>query len=179
MVRRVGGYVGGTVLVLAARGLVSGVALLHLGVPYFVPLAVLGALVGLVPLLGSAVGAALLGAVTLGTAGLHAALVVVAVYLGFVQLEAHVLDPLVQGHTVDMNPLVITVVVLLGTALAGAFGALLALPIAAIVQVALEDVRARHAERPPPGPEVLHEAHAEDAHVQEAQHEQGPLPPVH
>ncbi|WNG45325.1 AI-2E family transporter [Archangium minus] len=143
MSHRVGGYVGGALLLAAMEGTVVGIVLLSVGVPYFLPLALLVALLAIVPLMGSALSAVLLGVTTLASTGMHAALVVLGVYLAYAQLDAHVLRPLVQRHTIQMNPLLITVVVLLGAGIAGLLGTLLALPVAAAVQVLLQDVRAR------------------------------------
>ncbi|MFY0562948.1 AI-2E family transporter [Archangium lansingense] len=143
MSRRVGGYVGGALLLALVEGAGVGLVLLAVGVPYFLPLALLVALLAIVPLLGSVLSAVLLAVTTLVSAGLHAALVVLGVYLLYAQVDAHVLRPLVQRHTIQMNPLLITVVVLLGAGVAGLLGALLALPVAAAVQVVLQDVRAR------------------------------------
>jgi uncharacterized membrane protein HdeD (DUF308 family) len=143
MSRRVGGYVGGVLRLASVEGVVVGLVLLSVGVPYFLPLALLVALLAIVPLLGSVLSAILLGVTTLASAGVHAALVVLGVYLLYAQLDAHVLRPLVQQHTIQMNPLLITLVVLLGAGVAGLLGTLLALPAAAAVQVVLQDVRAR------------------------------------
>lgn len=79
---------------------------------------------------------------------MHTALVVLGAYIVDVQLDAHVLRPLVQRHTIQMNPLLITMVVLRGAGVAGLPGTLLALPTAAALQVVLEDVRARLAGAP-------------------------------
>jgi putative heme transporter len=162
MSRRVGGYVAGVVLLASVEGTVVGLVLLSVGVPYFLPLALLVAVLAIVPLLGSALSAVLLGVTTLVSTGVHAALVVLGVYLVYAQLDAHVLRPLVQRHTTQMNPLLITVVVLLGAGVAGLLGTLLALPIAAAVQVVLRDVRARREAhwrggsiRGTPGPRAL------------------------
>ena len=65
------------------------------------------------------------------------------VFLLYQQVENHLLQPLVQRHTIQMNPLAIALVMLIGTAFAGILGALLALPLAAATQIVLADLRSR------------------------------------
>jgi putative heme transporter len=144
---RVGGYVGGALLLSTVEGVVVGLLLFSVGVPYFVPLALLTAVLGIIPLLGSAASAVLIGVTTLASVGAHATLMVLVVYLVYVQLDAHVLRPLVHRHTIQMNPLLIALVVLVGTGVAGLLGTLLALPVAAAAQVLLGDMRARREAR--------------------------------
>lgn len=139
----VGGYVAGTVVVAAIGGVAMAVTLIVLRVPYFVPLGLLFAVLGIIPFLGAALGAVLLIGVTFASAGGKAALICAVVFFVYQQLENHVLRPLVQRKTLDMNPLVITLVLLAGTSLAGVVGTLLALPVAGAIQVLMHDALAR------------------------------------
>jgi predicted PurR-regulated permease PerM len=139
----VGGYVVGTLLVATVGGLVMGVTLAMLGVPYFVPLGLLMIVLGLIPFLGSAIGAGLSVGTTLAAVGFRPALIALGVYLVYQQVENQVLQPVVQRRTLRMNPLVIVLALLAGTGVAGVLGALLALPVAGAIQVLLEDALAR------------------------------------
>jgi predicted PurR-regulated permease PerM len=60
------------------------------------------------------------------------------------QLENHVLQPLVYGKTVQISPLVVLVAVLLGAALDGMLGAIVAIPLAASLQILVKDYAERH-----------------------------------
>jgi putative heme transporter len=147
MRRVVGAYVAGTLLVAMVGGVVMGVAMVALGVPYFLPLGLVMFVLGLIPFLGSAIGAVLVVGVTLATQGVKAGIIVAIVYLVYQQIENNLLQPLVQKRTIQMNPLLIALVLLGGTSLGGVLGALLALPAAGAIQVFLSDTLARRNER--------------------------------
>jgi predicted PurR-regulated permease PerM len=154
--RSVGGYVGGAVIIALVGGIVTAVATALLGVPYFLPLGLTMAALGILPYIGSVVGGILVVGVTFLTSGLKAGVIALAIFLVYQQVENHILQPVVQRKTIKMSPLVIVVVMLVGTALWGLMGALLSLPIAGAIQVLLEDRLARRQARwqstKPPGP---------------------------
>jgi len=68
------------------------------------------------------------------------------------QLENHLLQPLIFSRTVQLNPLTVLIAILIAVELAGLLGALLAIPIAAMIQIILRDLWARHRGRLKPGP---------------------------
>jgi predicted PurR-regulated permease PerM len=164
--RTVGGYVAGNLLISVCAGVVAGVTLFAVGLPYAVPLGVLVAVLDLVPLVGAAFATAIVGLVAL-TEGWTPALIVVGVLLAYQQFENHVLQPLVYGRSVQLSPLAILASVLIGAELAGILGALAAIPIAgAVAVIAGEFVRWRREsmietpagvrlaeDEPAPGPE--------------------------
>jgi predicted PurR-regulated permease PerM len=141
--RAVGGYVSGTLLIALIGGVVTTLALLLLGVPYFLPLGLAMMVLGVVPFLGAALGGLLIVTTTFLSAGVRSGLIALVVFLLYQQVENHLLQPLVQRHTIQMNPLAIALVMLIGTAFAGILGALLALPLAAATQIVLADLRDR------------------------------------
>jgi putative heme transporter len=94
---------------------------------------------GLLPFVGSVLGGALVVSATFLTSGARAGVIVLVILVVYQQVENHVLQPVVQRKTIRMSPLVIAVVMLIGTALWGLMGALLSLPIAGAIQVLLED----------------------------------------
>jgi putative heme transporter len=141
--RSVGGYVGGALVIALVGGLVTALTTALLGVPYFLPLGLTMAVLGILPYLGSILGGALVVSATFLTAGLKAGVIALVVLVVYQQVENHVLQPVVQRKTIKMSPLVIAVVMLIGTALWGLMGALLSLPIAGAIQVLLEDRLAR------------------------------------
>jgi predicted PurR-regulated permease PerM len=140
MHKAVGGYVSGTLLVALIGGVFTTLLLLALGVPYFLPLGLAMALLGVVPFLGAALGGILVVATTFLSSGMKTGLIALALFLLYQQLENHLLQPLIQRHTIRMNPLAIALVMLIGTAVAGVLGALLSLPLAAAGHILLQDV---------------------------------------
>lgn len=154
----IAGYVLGTLLMTALGALVTGVLLAVMGVPFFLPIALAMLVLGLIPLFGSFVGALLVAFSTLAAGGLNRALLALALFLLYQQIAAHLLSPLVQQRTLQMNPLLLTAVLIAGAGLDGLVGATLALPFAAAVQELLHDVQERRERRwrrprdPPPIP---------------------------
>jgi predicted PurR-regulated permease PerM len=148
----VGGYVIGAVAIAALAGLFSFVMMKLLGLPFAVPLAVLMALSALIPLVGSAVGAVPIALV----AALHsfpgALIVWVVAFVVYQQLESHVLGPYVYKRTLKLHPLLAIVSVLAGASLLGILGALLSIPIAAMIQILIREYVPLAAPRPAAAP---------------------------
>ncbi len=124
-------YVRGTITVAAIHAVVIGFSLWVLGVPLLVPLVILVFLAAFVPLVGILVAGALAVAVTLGTQGWIAAVVLVVIFILENQLESHLLQPLVVGRMVKLHPLAIILVLAIGGIVAGIPGAIVAVPTAA------------------------------------------------
>jgi predicted PurR-regulated permease PerM len=130
-------YVRGTVVVAAIHAVVIGFSLWVLGVPLLVPLAILVFLAAFVPLVGILVAGALAVAVTLGTKGWIAAVVLVVIFVLENQLESHLLQPVVVGRMVRLHPLAIILVLAVGGVVGGIPGAIVAVPVtAALVRAA-------------------------------------------
>jgi predicted PurR-regulated permease PerM len=149
-------YVRGTIAVAAIHAVVIGLTLWALGVPLLAPLVILVFLAAFVPLIGILVAGALAVAVTLGTRGWLAALILVAVFILENQLESHLLQPLVVGRMVRLHPLAIILVLAVGAAIAGIAGAVVAVPVTAALVRAGPYLRGRAGPAPPgpapPGP---------------------------
>jgi predicted PurR-regulated permease PerM len=137
----VAGYVGGVLVMGAIAATVTGVTTALLGVPFFLALAAVTFVLGLVPFIGAIVSAIVVVATTFLTAGTTAGVVTLVVFLAYQQLEGAVLQPLVQRHAVEMSPLVVLSAVLFGLAAGGVWGGVIALPLVAAGKVVLEDVR--------------------------------------
>jgi predicted PurR-regulated permease PerM len=142
-------YVRGTIAVAAIHAVVIGTALWVIGVPLLVPLVILVFLAAFVPLVGILVAGTVAVAVTLGTKGWVAALVLVAIFIVENQLESHLLQPLVVGRMVRLHPLAIILVLAVGAAIAGIAGAVVAVPITAALVRAGPYLRG-HGPGPPP-----------------------------
>ncbi|MCU1688896.1 MAG: putative rane protein [Jatrophihabitantaceae bacterium] len=137
---RIGGYILGNLLTSLIAVMCQYIILRALGVPYALVLSVFVGVLDLVPLVGSTIAGALVTAVTLATVSLTAAIINVVFTLVYRLAEDYLINPRVLKRTVNVRPLVTVVAVLLGGALLGIVGALLAVPIAAAIQLILTEV---------------------------------------
>ena len=119
-------------------GVVAGIALAVLRVPYALPLAILIGLLNVIPLLGHPVGSVIAILVALLTVPLWpTTIVLIAVLLGYQQIETYLIGPRILGHSVEISSAAVLLATLLGAAVLGVVGALMAIPIAAAVKVLL------------------------------------------
>jgi predicted PurR-regulated permease PerM len=149
----ISGYVFGNFVISVLAGLVTYVTLTVLDVPFAVPLAVLFGFFDMIPLIGATLGGILVGIVVAFTDFPTALIVWVAVLLVYQQIENNLIQPVIYGRTVQIHPLVVIVAVLIGAALLGVLGVLVAIPAAAALQSVVRDWwRFRHgatAQAPP------------------------------
>jgi len=143
ILRRVGRYVIGAFLVALLAGTVTLIFLLIVGLgQYALPLALLVALLDLVPLVGSILGASIVTIVGLANSfGIGVACAIF--YLIYETLEGYVIYPRVMRSSIDVPEYVTVVAVLLGGSIAGVLGALLALPITAALLLIVREVWVR------------------------------------
>jgi predicted PurR-regulated permease PerM len=139
MYRAVTGYVVGQVSVALVASLFALGALILLGVPYPLPLAGIVFVFGLIPLIGNTLAAILVVVATLIFKDVTAALILLAFFILYQQIENVTLQPIVQGKTTNLPPLVIFISVILGVALIGPIGGLFAIPAAGCMKVLLVD----------------------------------------
>ena len=137
---RIGGYVLGNVLTSLVAIILNYILLRILGVPYALVLSIFIGLADLVPLVGSLIGGLVVALVAFASVSLAAALVTVGFHLVYRAFEDYVLNPRVMRHTVQVKPVVTIVAVLLGGSLLGFAGALIAVPMAAAIQLLLTEV---------------------------------------
>ncbi|RKG76241.1 AI-2E family transporter [Corallococcus terminator] len=137
----VGNYLVGTLLIVSVGGAFTALMSLALGVPFFLPLGLVAMVLGLIPYIGSFITALLVSVTTLASVGSRRALIALALFLVYQQFEAHLLSPLVQRRAIKMNPLLISLVALVGGSVAGLLGVILAVPAAAAGQVLLTEVQ--------------------------------------
>lgn len=161
-IRRVGhdcaktvtGYLTGNLLISIICGTLTYAVLAILGVPYAGLIALFVGLADLIPLVGATLGAviATLAAFVESTT---AGIVVIVFFVVYQQLENHLLQPLIFARTVKVNPLTVLVAILIAVELAGILGALLAIPVAGILQIIVRDIwdtrRGRFKEQPTVG----------------------------
>jgi predicted PurR-regulated permease PerM len=135
----VGSYVGGALVQATIAGLLAYLVLWILGVPFRAPLAVVIFALDLVPLVGATLGSALVAIVTLFVHFPTATIVWVVWSVLYQQLENNVIQPRIQQRAVDVHPLVVLISVLFGSALMGVLGALVAIPVAATLQIVVRE----------------------------------------
>jgi predicted PurR-regulated permease PerM len=141
MRRVVSGYLVGVFLTCALGAVFTGLTTFLLGVPYFLALGLLYLVFGFIPYIGSLLVAVAVSLTTLATMGFRRALIALALFMVYQQIEGNVLQPLIQKRTLQMNPLLISIVVVAGAMLMGVPGAVLALPFAAALQILLQRVQ--------------------------------------
>jgi predicted PurR-regulated permease PerM len=145
--RSVTGYMLGNFLTSLLAGLVVFVTLSALGVPFSFLWALWVALVDFLPLIGGALAGIPTVLFALGHS-ITAGVVTLLVFLVYTQVENHVLNPVVMSRTVNVNPLLVLIAILVGAeagswigGIFGAFvGALLAIPMAGGIQVIIREV---------------------------------------
>jgi len=142
-------YVKATVLVAFIDAVGIGLALLILRVPFALPLAALVFLSSFIPIVGATVSGAVAVLVALVTRGPLVALVVLIAVVMVQQLEGHVLQPLIMGRAVAIHPLAVIVAIATGVVLAGIIGALVAVPVVAVLNTGIRHLIHRRVEPPP------------------------------
>jgi predicted PurR-regulated permease PerM len=145
-------YIRGTTVVAAIHAIFIGLALWLLGVPLVVPLIILVFLAAYLPLVGILVAGALAIVITLATKGVIAAVILLAVFLLENQIESHLLQPLVVGRIVRLHPLAIILVLAVGGIVAGIPGAIIAVPVSAMITYAWPYLRGDHDHDPTVSP---------------------------
>jgi predicted PurR-regulated permease PerM len=135
----IGGYVGGALLQATIAGVVSFVVLTILGAPFAGALALIMAFGDLIPVVGATIAAIVVGIVLLFVNFPVALIVWIIFAIVYQQVENYVIQPQIQGRAVAVQPIVILVAVLFGSTLFGVVGALLAIPAAAAIQIAVKE----------------------------------------
>lgn len=137
--RAVSGYMLGNFLISIIAGVSTFIVLKILGVPYAEVLALWVAFADLIPMVGATLGAI----PTVALAFVHspvAGFVALGFYVAYQQFENHVLQVTIMSRTVKVNPLTVLLSVVAGVELFGFLGALLAIPIAGVLQVVLRNI---------------------------------------
>ena len=161
--RAVGNYVAGALAQAALAGVTSYIVLKILGVPFAAPLALIVFFLDLIPMVGATIGAIIVGVVTVFVDFPTATIIWIVWSIVYQQVENNLVQPQIQKRAVDINPFLVIVSVLFGGTLLGVLGALLAVPVAATIQIAVREwadsqgIRARDteptdADGPPPPP---------------------------
>ncbi|GAA4611154.1 AI-2E family transporter [Saccharopolyspora hordei] len=155
------GYVRATALVAVVDALGIGLGLVVLGVPLAIPLAALVFLGGFVPIVGAVASGSVAVLVALVTKGWVTALIVIGVVLLVQQLEGNVLQPLLLGRAVQLHALAVVLAISIGAVVSGIIGALLAVPLVAVLNASIRSLLDDEEEGPGPTPEQEAEEAAE------------------
>ena len=136
---KVGGFVLGNFVTSVIAGLGTYIWLVIFGVPYPILLGLLVAFLDLIPVIGSTIGGAIVTLVAL-TVSLPVAIATLGFYIAYRLAEDYLVVPRVMGRTVHVPGAVSVVAVLVGGALMGIIGALVAIPAAAALRLVLQEV---------------------------------------
>lgn len=136
---KLGAWMRGQIILSAIIGVAVYIGLVILGVEFALPLAILAAFMEVVPVIGPIISAIPAVLIALTVSPLLAGLVA-GLYLGIQQIEGHIVVPQVMKRAVGLNPLLVILAISVGGRLLGLGGALLAVPIAVVIQVVLQEV---------------------------------------
>jgi len=131
------GWIRGIAITGLVDGALIGGALLVLGVPAAIPLAVITFFASFFPIVGATVAGALAAAIALAAEGPQTALIVVAVVLVVQQVEGDILMPVVMNRQLALHPVAILLVLAIGAAIGGILGAIMSVPLTAATVAAV------------------------------------------
>jgi predicted PurR-regulated permease PerM len=145
-VEKMGGYIYSRLILALLSGLLTGVLLTILDVPFAVSLGVwVGVLSQFIPVVGTYLAAILPAIVALSSQGLGTMLWVVLYFLAYQQIENYLIAPRITERTMEIHPAVSIGAIIIGSALLGPIGVILALPMAGIIQALISESRSHHA----------------------------------
>lgn len=139
-------YLRGVGIVAAADATGIVIGLLIIGVPLVLPLGVLVFLGGFVPVVGATVAGAVATLVALVSGGVVDAILTLGLVVVVQQIDANILQPVVMGREVPLHPVIVLVAVTAGAATFGIPGAILGVPVAAVVSAVGNELRLMNVE---------------------------------
>jgi len=137
------GYTSGIVIIAASNALLVCLALLILGVPLALPLALLTFFTAFIPLIGAPIALGVATLVALAARGPVIALLVLGLIVVIGQIEGHLLHPIVMSRAVNLHPLAVALAVACGTLIAGVVGAVVAVPLVAVAWTVWNELKAQ------------------------------------
>lgn len=137
----------GVVVIATIAGTTQGVTAWLLGSSYALALGVIAGLLDMIPNLGATIAGFILVPTLWAEEGLTAAIIMLAVVLVYQQVENNILTPKIQGKAVSLSGFFIIVAVTLFGALLGVLGALTAVPLAAMIQILVQELTKARRER--------------------------------
>jgi predicted PurR-regulated permease PerM len=137
----------GNLAISVIAGTVVGVTALIIGAPFPVVLALIVGLFDLIPQIGSLIAAVIVVSITLAGAGVVPAVILAVVILIYQQVENYVIQPVVYRQAIELSGFATIAVVMVGGALMGVIGAILAVPVAGSLKVIFRELTAARRER--------------------------------
>jgi predicted PurR-regulated permease PerM len=136
------GYTRATVVVACVDAVGIGIGLWIIGTPLRIPLAALVFLGAFIPVVGAVLSGSVAVLVTLVANGPVESLIVLGIVIVVMQVESHVLQPILMGRAVQVHPLAVVLAVAGGVVVAGITGALVAVPIVAVLTTGIRSLMA-------------------------------------
>jgi predicted PurR-regulated permease PerM len=138
---QLGRYIRGQLLVSSIIATLSTIAMYSLDIPYFFIIGLIAGLANMIPYFGPVVGSIPGVLVAIIEKGSMEAVVGVIIAFAFVQLLDNILvSPLIVSRSVQIHPLLVIIVILIGSNIAGILGMLVAVPIFAVIQVIIKEI---------------------------------------
>jgi putative heme transporter len=159
-------YVRATAAVALVDAVGIGIGLAIVGVPLVIPLSALVFLSAFVPIIGAVLAGTVAVLIALVANGFIAALIVLGIVIAVMQLESHVLQPWLLGRAVRLHPLAVVLAIATGLVAAGIAGALLAVPLLAVLNAGIKSLL-YEGETDPDEVDVLHKPETEAAETDE------------
>lgn len=138
--RLLGGYIAGISVIAACNAFATGTFLAILGMPFFLPLAILSGLASTVPYVGSIFTSVTISLLALASLGSWPAIACGIFFITYGQIEGSLLGPLIFRRMAKVNPLVTLLAILFMGTLGGVMGAFLAIPLVGMLQLVLRDI---------------------------------------
>jgi len=130
-----GSFVRGQLVVAFIVGVASSIGMWAIDLPFWLLIGIVSGFLNLIPFLGPIVGGALAALIALLNGDPWQAVWAVVIMTGVQQVDNHVVTPMIQRTRVNLSPLVIVLALIVGGALAGLFGVLVAVPLTAAVRI--------------------------------------------
>lgn len=140
----ISGYIRGNLAISGIAGVSVLVGMLVLGIPYALPLAILLAVIDLIPMVGVTLGAVPVLLVALAVSPIKALILLVYIIV-YSQIESNVLNPLIYGRRDELPAVTVFLAFVAGSLLWGILGALIAIPAANIIRIIVREVLAARA----------------------------------
>jgi predicted PurR-regulated permease PerM len=149
--KKIGLWMQGQILLSIFVGILAYLGLLLLGIPYALLLAVFTAIAELIPVFGSLIAGTIAVMVAYGSGGVPLGLIVAGLFIVVNQFESNLIYPLIVKKIVGVPPLLVIVALIAGYTLAGFLGALLSVPVAAVLLEFITDFDKRKRREPHTG----------------------------
>ncbi|SEP52001.1 Predicted PurR-regulated permease PerM [Amycolatopsis saalfeldensis] len=157
-------YIRATAAVAVVDAVGIGIGLWIVGVPLVIPLATLVFLGAFIPIIGAVLAGGVAVLIALVTKSFIGAVIVLAIVIGVMQLESHILQPLLLGRAVRLHPLAVVLAIATGLVAAGIAGALLAVPLLAVLNAGIRSLLHEH----DPDPATVDALHSKAAQPNDA-----------